>query len=559
MNKAVIDEVLTGQLPAHGGFLYRQAVWWACCVLLFVLALVVALPGIDRIPLDSHEIFVAQTAREMSQRGDWLVPHFNGVPRLNKPPMNYWLTGLVAASAGSLPDVAPVHARLVSVGAGLGILALTLWLGARLFDRATALIAGLLLVSSAGFFSFTHDARPDLLYAFCTSALLASGICALRGVGVAAPGRVAIYAMWGAFALATLTKGPHMPMLALLGLLANAALATRQPRAVWRALRPLHGLAIVALPALAWWGWLRLQIDGDTLGHSQLAGSLLAPAWSKFGAYYLYRPLELLLPWLPLVVLALGGLALRPARRDTGWLWWPLLIAALGLSFGRQFRHFYMLPLILPLVLVIARPLAVLFGATLKPWPRQLFQLALVVQGLLAAGCAGWVLVASGRIAYLTPPILCLLAGLASGMAAWRGLRSRDDGAPAMRGLAALAATAVFVAWVWPGAALTGVLWSQERFDGQALADAARAEVVAGRRLVTLGVSPSLYVYAANARVQAVDDAAQLAALAATGPLAAVVRSDRLAELVPPLAVTEVRRARRGSRDDVLVRVDAPR
>jgi len=559
MNKEVIDEVLAGQRPVRDGFLYGTAAWWCCCALLFALALVVALPGIDRIPLDSHEIFVAQTTREMSARGDWLVPYFNGMPRLNKPPMNYWLTGIVAAGAGSLPEVAPVHARLVSVGAGLGLLALTLWLGARLYDRATALIAALVLVSSAGFFSFTHDARPDLLYAFFTSALLAAGIAALRGIDDATQGRAAVYAMWGSFALATLTKGPHMPALALLGLTVNAALTTRRPRAVWHALRPLHGCVIVALPALAWWGWLRLQVDAETLGNSQLAGSLLAPAWSRLGPYYLYRPLELLLPWLPLLVLALGGLVLRPARRDTGWLWWPLLVAAVGLSFGSQFRHFYMLPLMVPLVLALARPLAVLFGAALRPWPRQLLQLALVVQGLLAVACAGWVLVASGRIAYLTPPILGLLAGLVSSLVAWRSLRARDEGAPAMRGLAALAAIAVFVAWIWPGAALTGVLWSRERFDGQALADAASAEVKSGRRLITLGVSPSLFVYAANAPVQAVGDGAQVAALAAEGPLAAVVRADRLAELSPPLVIAEVRRARRGSRDDVLVRVDAPR
>jgi len=103
------------------------------------------------------------------------------------------------------------------------------------------------------------------------------------------------------------------------------------------------------------------------------------------------------------------------------------------------------------------------------------------------------------------------------------------------------------------------VLWSRERFDGRALAEAAGAEASSGRALVTLGVSPSLFVYAANARVQAVGDASQVAALAANGPLAVVVRSDRLAELSPPLVVTEVGRARRGSRDDVLVRVDAPR
>ena len=65
------------------------------------------------IPLDSHEIFVAETAQEMLQRGDWIVPYFNGEPRLNKPPVSYWATAALAYAAGAAPRVSEIHARLV--------------------------------------------------------------------------------------------------------------------------------------------------------------------------------------------------------------------------------------------------------------------------------------------------------------------------------------------------------------------------------------------------------------------------------------------------------------
>ncbi len=74
-------------------------VGWAllgvCCLLSGVLAS-------SSIPLDSHEILVAETAQEMIQRGDWIVPYFNGQPRLDKPPVSYWATAAIASVAAAL-------------------------------------------------------------------------------------------------------------------------------------------------------------------------------------------------------------------------------------------------------------------------------------------------------------------------------------------------------------------------------------------------------------------------------------------------------------------------
>src|SRR5436309_792932 len=85
--------------------------WGAALVML--CAAVVSTAGMVRLPLDEHEVFVAQTARQMMDSGDWVVPWFGGVPRLNKPPLSYWLTMLAAWASGAR-DIQPWHARLPS-------------------------------------------------------------------------------------------------------------------------------------------------------------------------------------------------------------------------------------------------------------------------------------------------------------------------------------------------------------------------------------------------------------------------------------------------------------
>ena len=59
----------------------------------------------------SQEARVLETAREMldAPRHGWVVPQLNGRPRMQKPPLAYWLTALsfkalgVGEAAGRLP------------------------------------------------------------------------------------------------------------------------------------------------------------------------------------------------------------------------------------------------------------------------------------------------------------------------------------------------------------------------------------------------------------------------------------------------------------------------
>ena len=85
------------QLECVADCAFRRWMIW-----LFVVSTLIAFNGIAWLPLDGHEAFVVQTAQEMRERGDWIVPYFNAKPRLTKPPLSYWLTMGIAAAPASV-------------------------------------------------------------------------------------------------------------------------------------------------------------------------------------------------------------------------------------------------------------------------------------------------------------------------------------------------------------------------------------------------------------------------------------------------------------------------
>ena len=71
--------------------------WCGGGVAIIVLCLAVYLPGLWSIPpVDRDESRFAQASRTMLESGDYIVPRIGSTPRLNKPPLIYWLQ---AASA----------------------------------------------------------------------------------------------------------------------------------------------------------------------------------------------------------------------------------------------------------------------------------------------------------------------------------------------------------------------------------------------------------------------------------------------------------------------------
>ncbi len=118
--------------------------------------------------LDPDEGLYANVAREMLVRGDWVIPHFNGFPYLEKPPLYFWLTALLFRLTGFVEWAT----RAWSAAAALGTIVLAWLMGRRLYGRRGGLAAGIALATNAGYALYVRKASTDFLFVFCLTLAL---------------------------------------------------------------------------------------------------------------------------------------------------------------------------------------------------------------------------------------------------------------------------------------------------------------------------------------------------------------------------------------------------
>src|SRR5213075_3298477 len=102
----------------------------------------------------------AGAAREMIESHQWLLPTNDGVPRLQKPPLLYWLIIL----SFKLFGVSAAAARLPVALAVVASVALVFLIGERLTDYWRAFIAGMIYLSFCGTFLFGRIVMPEPLF-----------------------------------------------------------------------------------------------------------------------------------------------------------------------------------------------------------------------------------------------------------------------------------------------------------------------------------------------------------------------------------------------------------
>jgi len=123
---------------------------------------------------DEDEPLYASCAREMLQRGDWVVPTFNGEMFPEKPPLMFWLM----MGCFRLFGVTELAARLSSAVLGVGTALLTYHLGRLLFRAEVGLWAGLIVVTSIIFTVSGRAATVDSALVFLTTAAM---LCFVAG------------------------------------------------------------------------------------------------------------------------------------------------------------------------------------------------------------------------------------------------------------------------------------------------------------------------------------------------------------------------------------------
>ncbi len=189
----------------------------------------------------------AGAAREMVETHQWLLPTNDGIPRMQKPPLLYWLIII----SFKLFGISAAAARLPIAIAVVASVALTFLIGEKLTDYWRGFIAGLIYLSFCGTFLLARIVMPEPLVSAFIAGAIFCGVCGYQRRGH----RWAWFAgFWICSAFACLTKGllGVVYPAAILGLL---SIFYREARLRYRALLRWEYVAIFLLIVAPWHIW----------------------------------------------------------------------------------------------------------------------------------------------------------------------------------------------------------------------------------------------------------------------------------------------------------------
>ncbi|WP_005036726.1 ArnT family glycosyltransferase [Holophaga foetida] len=346
-------------------------------LLLLLFGLIIFGAGIGlRDPWPADEPRFALVARQMVDSGHWLFPMRGGELYPDKPPMFMWAIACFYKLTGSLR----VAFLLPSALASLGTLALVFDLGRRLWDRATAWRAGLLMLLVVQFTLQARTAQIDALVTF----FITLGVYAL--LRFLTEGGWDWFALgWFAAGLGIITKG--VGILALFVLI-PALWTHRQELKAAGGKAWAKGLVgpLCLLLAMALWVVPMLLVvkasgNPDFLAYRnnilfRQTVTRYGASWHHVAPWYDYivsvipgfwLPVSLLLPWL----VALPWFkAVREGDRRITLLLGYLVLVLIFFSCSAGKRGVYILPAVPALVLATAPYLPELLE---RPWPRRLW------------------------------------------------------------------------------------------------------------------------------------------------------------------------------------------
>ena len=317
---------------------------------MLVLAAVLALGfNLGGYPLfDPDEGRNAEVAREMAATNDYLLPHLDGLPYLDKPVVYF------AAAAAAMEVLGPTEtaARLPAYLFTLATLVVVFWFAAKRWGRDTGWLAALALATMPLVLAYARTTIMDSALAFCTT-------LAILAFWDEQP-----VLAWAAIGLGAITKGPLAILIPLATLIPYALLTGQRLRRLF----PLAGLAAFAVVALPWFLAVSRRIPEfphyvfvrETFERVTTRGfHRTAPFW-----YYLPIVPVAAFPW---IVPALARLAtwrwawlarrVNPQAQESIFLGCWILVPMLFFTLNQSKLPQYMLPLMPPFALAAARVL----------------------------------------------------------------------------------------------------------------------------------------------------------------------------------------------------------
>jgi 4-amino-4-deoxy-L-arabinose transferase-like glycosyltransferase len=238
-----VADVHTPATKLRSRWHYEAALLIVAVVVFF--GCIISPPGL----MDDVDAVHGQMARNMIDSGDWVIPHLDGVPYIEKAPLPYWLIAICYLLFGVHDWVARIPTALAAVLLCL----VTARYGAWAFGRRAGFYSGLALATCVGLFLFTRILIPDVMLTLTVCLCFMAFQRLMNEDGEALHPRRWAIVLGVSLGIGVLLKG-LLALVVPVGAVFVYLLLTRQllVRETWRRLRPVSVFLIFLLVAAPW-------------------------------------------------------------------------------------------------------------------------------------------------------------------------------------------------------------------------------------------------------------------------------------------------------------------
>lgn len=367
--------------------------------------------GLGAMPLtDPDEVFYAETAKEMLERGEFLTPYIFSKPQFEKPPLYYWLVILGFRAFGVNEFSARVASSILGIFGVIGIYLL----GKTLVNKRTGFFAGIILATSIIYLVLSRACVTDIaLGVFTLYAFLFFFYGYLNKLG-----RLKWYMLSALFlGLSVLTKGPVGVFLPVLIVTIYLILAKETKRI--KEMPILSGLLVFLAVSLPWY-LLAYKVHGSAFideffgFHNVIR--FLHPEHKIGDVFYYYVPVVIagFLPWsafLPLGIWQVFTEGERRIRKTNLFLVTWFLVIFVFFSISRTKLPTYIFPLYPALALLVARVWDAFLDKALTQKMNKFMNISLYLFiALIAGGMTGLYILSKRK--YPTVALPALVVGI---------------------------------------------------------------------------------------------------------------------------------------------------
>lgn len=331
----------------------------------------------------------AEKAREILLLNDWVTPHENFLPVLDKPIFFFWLI----AFSYKLFGLSEWAARLPSALAALGCLAVVYGFARRYWGLTVALWTILILVTCTEFFILSRVVIFDMTLNFLMALALCSFYIAAR-TEETRERRNRCLLMYGAMAAGSLIKGPVA--LVIPAMIVFFYLVISREWRIWRRMHVGWGALLFVLLVAPPYLWMETRNPGYLeyfFWDENFGRFLSSKEFDRANPWYYFLGILFVgaLPWSFLLPSVVKDHWRRPLESKNLFLVLWVLVPLIFFSASKAKLPHYILPIFAPLSILIARSVMVRSADSSAGWKWLLFTpwlVQLVVVSHLILGTA---------------------------------------------------------------------------------------------------------------------------------------------------------------------------